>query len=652
VSIKKPSAVDSPYVTTSTTPTVLNSAPGVQKAIQTTVQTGAQTAASQATIDATVAVANRSYYANGQAAIDSLITTSRTGVFAGANVALGLTEQNYITYNQNYTGNGTVGGANGQIQFNNNGSFAGSTNLTFDGANLVVGGNITGNYILGNGSQLTGINASSNKIFNGTSYANIANASGNLVISANGSPWTFGTDGSTIFPTLTTQRGDNPSGTISGQTLLFGDANQEAIISTPDGTPGNEYSQRLVINPGAGNDFGEGGDIYIWAGRGGDGSGSGGDIKIRGGQGGANTLGGSGGDGGYIRIEAGNGANEGNPGYIEMTAGEGGIGKSGGYVNITGGLGNTTGGDVQITGGRGRSSVGGNVNIWGGSSDQGPLSEGNVNIETGGNTWAFDATGTLTVPGDIVAEEDNDLNFEVYNTTTGGGTGLSFVNYDSNVGQKTTQLVIGSSNAELTTNFNHPTGSKNTWVFAQDGSLTVPDSIIGPSDAFFNIKVTDSGPGASLQLGDWDITGVPKSLVQISDNVHIVTGVTTGGGDWNFDTTGNLTLPAGGNILDSNNKPVIKIELPFSIKTADFNAVAGGRYGVDTTSVAVTATLPASPATGDAVFFADASGTTSTNNFIIARNGGTIMGSASNMTVNVNDQSFGLFYNGTTWRVY
>ena len=229
MSIKKPSAVDSPYATTTaTTPTVLNSAPGVQKVIQ-TVQTAAQIAASQATIDATVGVANRSYYANGQAAIDSLVTTSRTGVFAGSNVTLGLTEENYITYNQNYTGNGTVGGSNGQIQFNNNGSFDGSANLTFNGANLTVGGkitggqlsttgsvtggnlltagqvsavgNVTGNYFIGNGSQLTGINAgSSNKIFNGNSYANIANASGNLVVSANGSPWTFGTDGTLTFP--------------------------------------------------------------------------------------------------------------------------------------------------------------------------------------------------------------------------------------------------------------------------------------------------------------------------------------------------------------------------------------------------------------------------------------------------------------------
>ena len=123
----------------------------------------------------------------------------------------------------------------------------------------------------------------------------IANGTGNVnIVNADGSVWTFGADGSTIFPTLSTQRGDTPSGTITGQTLLFGDNTQEAIISTPDGVAGinGDSSQRLVINPGEGYDTGEGGDIYLWAGRGGANSGSGGDVKIRGGYAPADGTGG------------------------------------------------------------------------------------------------------------------------------------------------------------------------------------------------------------------------------------------------------------------------------------------------------------------------------------------------------------------------
>jgi hypothetical protein len=180
------------------------------------------------------------------------------------------------------------------------------------------------------------------------------NAAGNVEIGAgdasNFGPtytWLFGNDGGTIFPQLSVQRGDNPSGTITGQTLLFGDAGQEAIISTPDGNPTDGInSQRLVINPGQGNGSGEGGDIYLWAGRGGPTDGSGGDIKIRGGQGMAN------GTGGYIRIEGGDTQGTGYPGYIDITGGQGSA-TQGAYVRITGGQGATNGGEAGVIGGYG-----------------------------------------------------------------------------------------------------------------------------------------------------------------------------------------------------------------------------------------------------------------------------------------------------------
>ena len=92
--------------------------------------------------------------------------------------------------------------------------------------------------------------------------------------------------------------------------------------------------------------------------------------------------------------------------------------------------------------------------------------------------------------------------------------------------------------------------------------------------------------------------------------------------------------------------------MPFDIKTANFSANAGGRYAVNTTTTAVTATLPATPAAGVAVYIADAGGAYSTNNLTVARNGSTIMGQAEDLTVSTDNESFGLFYNGSTWRVY
>jgi hypothetical protein len=64
-------------------------------------------------------------------------------------------------------GGGTPGGSNTQVQFNNNGTFGGSANLTFNSVTGALGtasvsatGNISAQFFVGNGSLLTGITAS------------------------------------------------------------------------------------------------------------------------------------------------------------------------------------------------------------------------------------------------------------------------------------------------------------------------------------------------------------------------------------------------------------------------------------------------------------------------------------------------------------
>jgi hypothetical protein len=70
-----------------------------------------------------------------------------------------------------------------------------------------------------------------------------------------------------------------------------------------------------------------------------------------------------------------------------------------------------------------------------------------------------------------------------------------------------------------------------------------------------------------------------------------------------------------------------------TVKTGNFTAVASEGYFVNTTSGAITATLPASPTQGDEVSFIDYAGTFDTNNLTIGRNGKPIQGDASNLTV-------------------
>ena len=93
-------------------------------------------------------------------------------------------------------------------------------------------------------------------------------------------------------------------------------------------------------------------------------------------------------------------------------------------------------------------------------------------------------------------------------------------------------------------------------------------------------------------------------------------------------------------------------EQGFLIRSADFSASSTGRYGVDTSGNTVIATLPGSPATGEAIYFMDAGGAFSSNTFTVDRNGNTINGSASNLAKTTNGESFGVMYTGSTWRTY
>jgi hypothetical protein len=531
----------------------------------------------------------------GAAQIQELATADNLEISANI-VAGGILTDGY------YYANGTpvtFGGGStntGNVTFDNNAVIGTGDEYGYSGLYLAPGANSVGNaqYLRVRGGDYpthihldTGDNGYFDQYFGDDGKYVKLESGGNISIGTNTHNWAFDTDGGTIFPTLTVQRGDNPGGTISGQTLLFGSANSEAIISTPDGVAGSEYSQRLVINPGAGNNYGEGGDIYLWAGRGGDGSGSGGDIKIRGGQGGANTVGGSGGDGGYIRIEAGDAATTGgNPGYIDITGGYSNT--VGGYINVTGGQGATDGGDVKIYGGYGQ-SVGGNVNIWGGASGSGQANEGHVNIQTGGNTWIFDSLGNLTLPANTFAV--NYANGDPV-TISGGGANTGNVTFDDTtistnsatagidvylrggtatgcgaIGGNSIILSglgpygFGSGNVEIKTGNSHA----NTWNFAADGKLTFPggmfiDSPIASvsrisADPNVIVAIETSGPTSSVVLAwtDTDPGTLDQKGVDFSTNansgspyaeISVLNQTLSGSAQqWKFADNGSLTFP-------------------------------------------------------------------------------------------------------------
>ena len=151
--------------------------------------------------------------------------------------------------------------------------------------------------------------------------------------------WVLGGDGTISFPTL-----NGNARTGFGNNLQFQKSNYEKIISTQNGTSDNQTVERLVISGGDsyydGSAYhGEGGDLYLWAGRGENG----GDIKVDAG----NSL--SAQEGGNIKIRGGTSSNG-----------------TGGFVEIRGGYGDTSSGEVRLY--------------------------------SGNTQWTYDANGTLTLP--------------------------------------------------------------------------------------------------------------------------------------------------------------------------------------------------------------------------------------------------------------
>jgi hypothetical protein len=79
-------------------------------------------------------------------------------------------------------------------------------------------------------------------------------------------------------------------------------------------------------------------------------------------------------------------------------------------------------------------------------------------------------------------------------------------------------------------------------------------------------------------------------------------------------------------------------------KTANFTAVSGNGYFVDTNTTAITVTLPATPAAGDIVAIADYANTAATNNITVGRNSSPIDGNAVDGKISINGQVYTLVY--------
>ena len=224
-------------------------------------------------------------------------------------------------------------------------------------------------------------------------------------------------------------------------------------------------------------------------------------------------------------------------------------------------------------------------------------------------------------------------------------------------------VIINNSGGTVTvssggaTTVNIGTGSKN-YVIVDPSTTSVISAVpaASPGGATTNVQYNSGGSFAGstnftfdgtnvqigsqgdLRLGDSDNSNYVAlhAPTTITSNYTLTLPATTGSANQVIQTdgSGNLSFAtvSGGAAWQA------------VVTSTTLTTVSKQGYFINTSSNAITATLPASPTLGDFISFVDYAGTFDTNNLTVARNGNPIQGSATDLTVATERAGFTLVY--------
>ncbi len=223
------------------------------------------------------------------------------------------------------------------------------------------------------------------------------------------------------------------------------------------------------------------------------------------------------------------------------------------------------------------------------------------------------STTVFTLSRAAFVGSPNDVQVFVDNVRQEPGSGKSY-----------TIELDGNNNATQLTFTAAPEAASEIYVIIS----AEPTTVIVPADGTVTTAkiVTDAVDGTKIADDAIDSEHITDGSV---DNIHLanpsftLNGVTVNLGD-------TTSIAAGTDWQ--------------AVKTTGFTAVASEGYFVNTTSGAITMTLPASPSIGDEVSVIDYAGTFDTNNLTVDRNGKNIQGSAADLTVSTERAGFTLVF--------
>lgn len=270
----------------------------------------------------------------------------------------------------------------------------------------------------------------------------------------------------------------------------------------------------------------------------------------------------------------------------------------------------------------------------------------NTSLAAGSAVSIYDRKGNFGVNKCIVNGNGNDI---LGKSTMNVKTPWSRVDFIWNAldGQWVTDYATGKLNSainvvDVSANYN---ADPSDFVLADStaGAFTVTLPVSGGLDDKSMVSVMDQ----TGQFGSYAVTIIPSDGT-IDGDASLVLDVPGIKADLIWDEEHlQWKVDFGGSVLASTSSTQTAYQ-EWSIYTTNFSAVVKKKYIVDTTTSALTVTLPATAVNGEGIQFADG-GDFSVNNLTVARNGNNIDGLAEDMIVDTANMSFELVYYNNNW---
>lgn len=263
----------------------------------------------------------------------------------------------------------------------------------------------------------------------------------------------------------------------------------------------------------------------------------------------------------------------------------------------------------------------------------------------------------------------------------------------SSASTATTQAGLATSNgaaqvALATTQANNSSASADAALASQNLSADWADKLTEVVAGRYSAKywagqAQASVTGQLIYRGGWDASGNTFPTAGATRDFYKITVAGTLGGyqvqpcddiiynGVGWDVIDNSEAPAASQAeMETGTEAALRMMSPLGVgqaiaaqanaaplyRNANFNALAGKTYLVDTSAGAITATLPAAPALGDSITFIDVAGTFGEHNLTVARNGNNYLDEtgtsvAEDLILDIAGISITQYYKSPNWRI-